>query len=151
MKPATYWTAASVGVIVVLAAFLAVSIRARNDSDESVRFLRQNADNALSYQLSIVASSFGKDLAEDEEGYHQCIAALSAAAAISPLTTYEAQNDLIDGVLYGFVGMLNNPSNKETVLRHAPELRTIFLKLHVNPADAAATQRLSELSSTLRS
>ncbi|QHW31669.1 hypothetical protein GZH47_13000 [Paenibacillus rhizovicinus] len=150
MKSINYAIAALLVVIVILAVFLFDNIKARNDSDESVRYLHQSADNALRYQLSIVAASFGTDLDEDEDGFNACQAAVSAAAALSPLTTFEARNDLIDVVLDRFGKMLNNPSNRETVIHQAPALRQIFMKLNRDPADVETTKRLSDLADSLK-
>ncbi|WP_336789642.1 hypothetical protein [Paenibacillus sp. MMO-177] len=107
-------------------------------------------DNALRYQLSIVASSFSKDLDEDDEGFNQCKEALSAAAALAPLTTFESQNNAIDGVLYQFGWLLSKPSNKQTVVQHGLELREIFMKLNADPGDVDTTKRLSDFFSSLK-
>ncbi|MBM7568443.1 hypothetical protein [Paenibacillus sacheonensis] len=137
-------------VVVILGIVLFNDIRARSDSDERLRFVQQMADNSFRYQLGEAASSFGKDMDEDEASFHQCVAAVSAAAALAKLTSFEKQNDGIDVVLDGFGKNLLNPSNRAAVLGKAPELRELFAKLNQNPADKETTNKLAEFGDTLR-
>lgn len=137
-------------VIVILAVALVQNIKARNSNHESRRFLQQMADNAFRYQLSLIATSFGKDLDEDEASYNQCVAAVSSAASLAELTTFEKQNDSIDLVLDHFSKNLFNPANRETIVQHSAQLREMFAKLQLNPEDAATTKLLSDFEESLK-
>ncbi|NBD24071.1 hypothetical protein [Paenibacillus glycinis] len=130
-------------VIAVLAVILINRVIKQNRTAADLNVLQQSIDAAFRTQLSLATSSLGTDFDEDESNFNACVAAVSAAAALADQTTYESRNDLIDVALNRFSKILLNPENRQTVSQHSPELRSLFVKLTMNPADVETTRTLS--------
>jgi type V secretory pathway adhesin AidA len=120
----------------------------KHDSSENYQDM---IDRTFKYQLSEVVASFSVELTgENNTGYNECIASVAAASALSGLSSFEQENDLIDIGLNNFYKAMLNPDNKEKVIKNIKSIRDIINKLYMNPTDVKTTDELNNLVGSLK-
>ncbi|BBI34158.1 hypothetical protein [Cohnella abietis] len=143
-------TASLIAIIIILMVLLGFCINSKVSSDNKAEAIQDRIDKTFVYQLGEAASSFGRDLSNDDNSdYENCVASVAAASSVANLSSYEDDNDLIDLALDSLYRAMLNSDKKENVIHNAVTIREIFVKLNVNPADTEATSELSKVIDSL--
>ncbi|MFF2091353.1 hypothetical protein [Paenibacillus sp. NPDC058174] len=137
-------------VILILAAIILLfSIFSLVKKQEAVQ---NKIDRTFIEQLSNVITGFSMKLTGDEgiSSYQRCIASVAAAAAMSPLTSYEEENDELDIALHNLYMAMLNADYKEEIVSNDALFRELFLNLSRNPKDKGTTDAIIKFTASLQ-
>ncbi|WP_042166549.1 hypothetical protein [Paenibacillus gorillae] len=137
-------------VILILAAIILLfSISALVKKQEGVQ---NKIDRTFIEQLSNVITGFSMKLTGDESAasYQRCIASVAAAAALSPLTSFERTNDLLDIALHNLYMAMLNPDYRDEIVNNVDLFRELFYTLSRNPKDEGTTNAIIKFTESLQ-
>ncbi|MBD3918617.1 hypothetical protein H8B09_07640 [Paenibacillus sp. PR3] len=120
-------------------------------SNQRYQLLQEQTDKTFQRQLAQVGECFGQEM--DETAFTRCIAAVTAAASISHLTSFTQTQDgeTLDFIMNQFINEMYIPANKTTIIDHQGELNSLFFLLARDPADKQLTKQLKDFVGSLNS
>ncbi|BBI31892.1 hypothetical protein [Cohnella abietis] len=145
-------------LIGALAILTIVFIFSNQQNKKKLHDIHNQIDQAFIYQIGETESSLNRiDLSEPNDvlrEYPKLISQLSAVSALSRLTSYEKENELLNGSLYSLYIALLQPENNQEIINTINSdtiqtLRETLKQLHDDPLNNEITKKIANLSSKL--